>query len=434
MKVTGWGKFPVVESRVMTPSSPAAVKQLLAGEGDFCGIPRGMGRSYGDSSLAPQQLSTRQLDHFLSFDNSNGTLRCGAGVSLAEILRYFVPQGWFLPVTPGTKFVSVGGAIASDVHGKNHHVDGSFSDHVSSFRLALPNGQVVNCSAEQSPELFRATCGGMGLTGVILDASIRLIPIDSAMITQTTIKAANLAEILQLFDDYESATYSVAWIDCLAKGDSLGRSLLTVGEHAAQGELHPGKSALLSIPVDLPGALLNRYSIKAFNTLYFNRVRNRESTNTVHYEPFFYPLDGIHNWNRMYGKNGFTQYQFVLPKSAGLEGMRSILQRISDSNRGSFLAVLKAFGKGNNNYLSFPMEGYTLALDFKIDRGLFPLLDELDDIVLSYGGRIYLAKDVRLNEARFKACYPQWEAFNMVRQQYGADKVFNSLQSERLGL
>ncbi len=434
METTGWGKYPVIQSRIITPSSPAAVKQLLAGAQGFCGIARGMGRSYGDSSLASTQLHTRRLDQFLDFDDNSGMLRCGAGISLEDILKHFVPRGWFLPITPGTKFITVGGAIASDVHGKNHHCEGSFADHVSSFRLALADGQVVACSAEQTPELFQATCGGMGLTGIILDASFRLKPIRSSDINQTTIKAERLEEVIELFAQYDSSSYSVAWIDCLASGDKLGRSLLTVGEHAEQGELRAGKPAALSIPVDLPGMLLNRFSIQAFNTLYYNRIRGKKTTATIHYEPFFYPLDGIHQWNRMYGKNGFTQYQFVLPREAGLQGMRAVLERISESKRGSFLAVLKAFGKANHNYLSFPMEGYTLALDFKIDRGLFPLLEELDKIVLDYGGRIYLSKDVRMSEQTFKLSYPDWREFEKVRQQYGADTVFKSLQSERLGI
>jgi FAD/FMN-containing dehydrogenase len=435
MEVTAWGRYPVIESQIYTPATEAAVTQLLGGaDNPFRGIARGLGRSYGDSSLAGSQISTRQLDHFLAFDGDTGLLRCAAGVSLAEILKYFVPRGWFLPITPGTKFITVGGAIASDVHGKNHHCKGSFGDHVCSMRLALPSGEVATCSPEKNPELFRATCGGMGLTGVILDAIFCLKPISSALIDQTTIKAENLAEVIGLFEEYDKTTYSVAWIDCLASGNKLGRSLLTVGEHAQQGELSAGKPAALAIPVDMPSMLLNRFSIQAFNTLYFNRVRAKKSTTTLHYEPFFYPLDGIHQWNRMYGKNGFTQYQFVLPKSAGLEGMKTVLERISASKRGSFLAVLKAFGKGNDNYLSFPMEGYTLALDFKLDKGLFALLDELDKIVLDYGGRIYLSKDVRLSEQTFKQSYPQWQAFEQVRKHYGASEVFNSLQSQRLGI
>ena len=434
MELTGWGKYPVVDADVITPLTHTAIKSSLLGDRPFRGIARGLGRSYGDSSLARQVVSTAYLDHLLSFDDSTGRLTCAAGLSLAEIVRIFVPRGWFLPVTPGTKFVTLGGAIASDVHGKNHHCEGSFSDHVESFRLMLADGSTVNCSREDSPELFYATCGGMGLTGIIVDATFRLKPIRSAYIDAITIKVVNLKEALELFEAYDQTTYSVAWIDCLTTGSKLGRSLLMLGEHAEDGRLLPAKQGALTVPMDMPGFLLNRYSIQAFNTLYYHRLWKKRTERIVHYEPFFYPLDSIHHWNRIYGKGGFTQYQFVVPREAGLTGMTTILNRIAQSKRGSFLAVLKAFGKGNDNYLSFPMEGYTLTLDFKLDSGLFPLLDELDRIVLDLGGRLYLSKDVRMSEDTFKQSYPRWERFMEVRRRYGANKVFNSLQSERLGL
>ncbi len=434
MELTGWGKYPVIDSDISTPLTRTAIKNILTGHRPFRGIARGLGRSYGDSALARQVVSTAYLDHLLAFDDSAGLLTCAAGLSLAEILRIFVPRGWFLAVTPGTKFVTVGGAIASDVHGKNHHGEGSFSDHVESFHLVLADGNTVNCSREENSELFHATCGGMGLTGIIVDATFRLRPVSSAYIDATLIKAANLQEALELFETYHQSTYSVAWIDCLATGSKLGRSLLMLGEHAGDGPLLPGKQGALTVPMDMPGCLLNHYSIQAFNTLYYHRMRQQRTQRVVHYEPFFYPLDSIHYWNRIYGKGGFTQYQFVVPREAGLTGMTTILNRIAQSKRGSFLAVLKTFGVANANHLSFPMEGYTLALDFKLDRELFPLLDELDRSVLDFDGRLYLCKDVRMSEATFKQGYPRWEQFAGVRRRYGADTVFNSLQSQRLGL
>lgn len=434
MDLTAWGKYPNIDSRIIRPRRTKDVLSAIAeGASDYL-IARGLGRSYGDSSLAPEVISTELLDHYLDFDAGSGILTCSAGVSLEGILREFVPRGWFLPVTPGTKFVTVGGAIASDVHGKNHHLEGSFSDHVISMKIATASKGVLECSRQNHPELFFATCGGMGLTGIILEATFRLISIQSAYINETTIKARNLQDAMELFEAHQQTTYSVAWIDCLSTGKSLGRSLLMLGEHAPQGALIPGKKAKLSVPMDMPGFVLNRFSIQAFNILYYNRVRRRQSERRIHYEPFFYPLDGIHDWNRMYGRGGFTQYQFVLPREAGLKGMTSILKRIASSKRGSFLAVLKSFGKGNANYISFPMEGYTLALDFKLNRGLFEFLDELDRIVLDYGGRLYLTKDVRMSEELFKASYPQWEDFMNIRTKYHGRRVFNSLQSRRLGL
>jgi FAD/FMN-containing dehydrogenase len=433
MLIHGWGRHPVIDAQIQTPPTASSLHNMLK-SADHAVIARGMGRSYGDSALAPHIISTSSLNLMLDFDRDTGTVRCAAGVTLAELLEVFVPQGWFLPVTPGTKFVSVGGAIASDVHGKNHHLDGCFSEYVDSFVLLLASGEMVTCSRVSFPDLFHATCGGMGLTGIIVEATLRLKPVQSSLIDQITYKAANLAEALALFDAHHAAPYSVAWIDCLTTGASMGRSLLMLGNHAAGGDLSSRKKRALSVPVDMPSALLNRYSIQAFNTLYYNRVQTNGVRQQVHYEPFFYPLDGIHQWNRLYGKNGFTQYQFALPKASGTAGMTAILKKISASGRGSFLAVLKAFGRENANLLSFPIEGYTLALDFKLEDGLFRLLDELDAMVLDHGGRIYLTKDVRMSEATFKRSYPRWEAFQQVRSQYGARGKFASRQSQRLGM
>jgi FAD/FMN-containing dehydrogenase len=262
-------------------------------------------------------IETDRLDHFLDFDEQTGLLRCGAGVSLAEILEVFVPRGWFLPVTPGTKFVTVGGAIASDVHGKNHHLEGTFCDHVTRMRVATPATGIVECSRDDHHALFLGTCGGMGLTGIIVDATFRLRPIASAYIDSTTLRASNLTEALDLFLEHDKTTYSVAWIDCLARGRSLGRSLLTVGEHATSGDLVAKGPRSLAVPVDLPGQLLNRFTVQGFNSLYYRRVREARTEQVVHYEPFFYPLDFVHQWNRIYGRGGFTQYQFVVPRLVG---------------------------------------------------------------------------------------------------------------------
>ncbi len=426
-KITSWGKYPSIDAKLITPPTPKSLSKQQTG------ISRGLGRSYGDSALAKNIIVSERLNHFISFDNETGLLCCEAGVSLHDILTTLVTKGWFLPVTPGTKFVTVGGAIASDVHGKNHHLEGSFSDHVTSLTLII-NGNEITCSREDNPDLFYATCGGMGLTGIITEATFKLKPIKSAYINQKVVKAKNLETALALFEQYKEATYSVAWIDCLATGDDLGRSLLMFGEHAEKGRLTTHKDGLLNMPCDMPSFLLNQYTIQAFNSAYYNKQLKEEVNNTVHYDPFFYPLDGIHNWNRMYGSNGFTQYQFVIPKEAGKEGLTEILAAIAESKQGSFLAVLKVLGEGNNNHLSFPMQGYTLALDFKINDKLFELLDRLDVIVKKYQGRLYLAKDARMSEQMFKAGYPQWQEFQKIRKKYAADKLYNSLQSTRIGL
>lgn len=432
MKVHGWGRYPVVDAELLAPATAGQAAAALAAHAGTPLIARGLGRSYGDSALAPLIVDNRARHLLLDFDPTSGVVRCEAGATLQDLLEVLLPRGWFLPVTPGTKFVTVGGAIASDVHGKNHHLDGCFSAHVLSFELLLADGRVLTCARDAHPELFRATCGGMGLTGVLLTATVRMRRVASAYIDQTTLRAGSLAEVLALFEQHRAATYSVAWIDCVTGGARLGRSLLMLGEHAADGDLAPLPSRSRTLPVDLPPQLLNRYSVGAFNTLYYHAPR--AARQRVHYEPYFYPLDGLLHWNRLYGKAGFVQYQFVIPRAAGTAALAAIVARIAASGRGSFLAVLKTFGPANDNYLSFPVEGYTLALDFKFEDGLFALLDELDAMVLAAGGRLYLAKDARMSAATFERGYPQHTAFRQLRRDYGATGAFASCQSIRLGL
>lgn len=432
MRLSGWGNYPVVDVMTVTPRNSNEATLALNNAGSV--IPRGMGRSYGDSALAACVVETRNLDNFLAFDDSTGELRCAAGISLASILDIFVPRGWFLPVTPGTKFVSVGGAIASDVHGKNHHLEGSFTDHIVTMTVATPSKGVLDCSPSKYADLFHATSGGMGLTGLILEATLKLKRIRSSHIDATSLKAKNLEEALDLFNIHHNASYSVAWIDCLSSGKSLGRSIISLGEHMDHGDLCTTTRPKLQVPFYMPGILLNRHSIKAFNTLYFHRLQHSKKVNQIHYDSFFYPLDKISNWNRLYGKAGFVQYQFALPTAAGLDGIRMILQRIVKSGRGSFLAVLKVLGDRNRNLLSFPLKGYTLAIDFKMDSGVLSFLEELDRMVLDYEGTIYMAKDARMSAETFRQCYPNWDQFAEARAQYGADRVFHSEQSKRLGL
>lgn len=435
MELQGWGRYPRMGAKVVSPLSPSQFAGSLRGPTpSIPQIARGLGRSYGDSALGEQVICTRHLDHFLAFDDATGLLTCEAGVSLDAILRVVVPHGWFLPVTPGTRFVTVGGAIASDVHGKNHHGEGTFCRHVQAIDILLGNGEAVTASLTENPDLFRATCGGMGLTGVILCAVVQLKPIAASDILETTIKTPCLDAVLDAFDAHAGATYSVAWIDCLARGKRLGRSLLMLGEHAAHGPLVVQPHRALPVPFNMPAVLLNRATVQAFNTLYYARVRQGRSSRRIPFEPFFYPLDALSDWNRLYGRPGLVQYQFVLPKAAGVAGLREVLGRIVQSGRGSFLAVLKAFGPANGNLLSFPIEGYTLALDFKVEPAVFELLQALDRIVLHHGGRLYLTKDARMSEAMFKASYPQWQAFEAVRARWHAHGRFASAQSRRLGL
>lgn len=432
MRIGGWGRYQTIEAEILLPQTQSECARMI--ENSAAVIPRGAGRSYGDSALNSTVIQSTYRKHFIEFDEVAGTLTCEAGVSLQEILQLIVPKGWFLAVTPGTSFVTLGGAIASDVHGKNHHTYGTFSQCVQSFKLMLGTGEVVDVSHEHLPELFRATCGGMGLTGLILSATIQLIPIQSSQIVQTTTRASCLEEVCAQFEANDLSTYSVAWIDCLASGKQLGRSLLMMGEHAQDGVLELTKPRVMNIPLEMPQGVLNHYSIKLFNTLYFYKASAKKKVQMLPLESYFYPLDAISNWNRLYGRTGFVQYQFVLPKAAGVQGLKQILNVIVKSGNGSFLAVLKVFGKANSNYLSFPIEGYTLALDFKLSTKAIDLIKELDSMVIAMGGRIYLTKDALMSEVTFKKTYSQWQEFEQVRVRYGAIGKFSSCQSKRLGL
>jgi FAD/FMN-containing dehydrogenase len=381
-----------------------------------------------------------------SFDEASGVLVAEAGVSLADILDAFVPRGWFLPVTPGTKFVTLGGAIASDVHGKNHHVAGTFMRHVLWFDLWTPALGIVRCSAAENAEFFYATAGGHGLTGFILRASVRLERIASAFIAQQTVKAENLNGIMDSFARYADLPFSVAWIDCLKTGTRLGRSIFMGGRVAAPDELPlkyrarplaPPVPRALSVPVDLPSFALNPLSVKAFNALYHGKAPRGISASIVTYNAFFYPLDAIHDWNRVYGKRGFTQYQFVIPLESAAAGLPKVLQAIAESGQASFLAVLKLFGRQEEfaGNISFPMEGYTLALDFPLSGKLFPLLDCLDAMVLDYGGRHYLTKDSRMAADVFARGYGDaLGQFMAVKSRLDPQGILASAQSRRLGL
>ena len=432
MSLLSWGMYPKVENQFFTFDREESLKEIVNKHDKL--IPYGNGRSYGDSALNNRIIKVKENNYFINFNKKSGLLHVQAGVLLSEILELFVSKGWFLKITPGTKLITIGGAIASDIHGKNHHVEGCFSECIEEFRIITATGEVITCSQESTPELFKATCGGMGLTGVILDAKIYLKKINSQYIDQTTIKTKNLKETFESFEKYAHKPYSVAWIDCLAKKDDIGKCLLMVGDFLDDGELNYQVKKQKSIPFNFPSFTLNNWTVRAFNWLYYNRIRKSVSKQKVEIDTFFYPLDAIGNWNRIYGKNGFTQYQFILPKETSYKGLEEILKTISDSGKGSFLAVLKLYGKANDNWLSFPIEGYSLALDFKIEKGLFELLDKLDEIVVKYKGRIYLTKDVRVNKETFEKGYPQIDTFRAYRKKNKMDKKFQSLQSERVGI
>lgn len=436
-QITNWGNYPVMESDEESFVFDGQLNSLIEKDTHF--IARGNGRCYGDASLSERTISTLKYDKILSFDTVHGVFECQSGITLDQVLTVIVPAGWFLPVTPGTKFITIGGALGSDVHGKNHHVDGSISNHVIEFDIVLASGKVLNCSRDSYPDLFEATLGGMGLTGVISRVKFSLKKIETSLIRQKQIKAENLQELIGLFDEYKDYTYSVAWIDCLKKGQHFGRSILMLGEHATLNDLPeiqkadplklPAKKQL-PFPINMPSWVLNKLTVKAFNFLYYTKNFKKEINNVVSYEPFFYPLDAVLNWNRLYGKAGFVQYQFVLPLGAK-QGLIDILNRIADEGLGSFLAVLKVFGK-QESMISFPKEGYTLALDFPVRKGLLSFLDELDELVLKYNGRLYMSKDARMKPGMLVAGYPELEKFKQIVRKYNPGGKIRSVQSDRL--
>jgi FAD/FMN-containing dehydrogenase len=435
--ITNWNNYPVVEADEISFDYDRDLSMKLNGHPT---IPHGNGRCYGDASLSTSVINTLRFDKILSFDVQSGIIACQSGLLLSDLLQVIVPRGWFLPVTPGTKFITIGGAVASDVHGKNHHVDGSFSRHVIMMSVMTGTGETITCSKSQHPDLFWATCGGMGLTGVVMEVKFQLKKIETSFIKQKQVKADNLDEAMVLFAEHSDYTYSVAWIDCLKTGYNFGRSILILGEHAAPDDvpykhkkLTAREKALFSVPFNFPSFVLNEWSVKAFNAMYYAKNYQKVMESTVHYDGFFYPLDSILNWNRIYGKRGFVQYQFVLPLENSKEGLKKILKRISQRGMGSFLAVLKLFGE-QDNMISFPMKGYTLALDFPMKAGLMEFLDELDEVVADNGGRIYLSKDARMRNQIFWETYPQAGVFKEIIKKYDPKNRFVSNLSKRLML
>lgn len=403
-------------------------------------IARGNGRCYGDASLSDENvLSTLKTDQILDFNESSGVIHLGAGILFSDILNYIVPKGWFLPVTPGTKFITVGGAIASNVHGKNHHKEGGISNYILEFDLIGSEGTVETVTQESNKELFDLTCGGMGLTGVILSAKMQLKKIETSYIKFKSIKANNLEDAFQIFEKHKHYTYSMAWIDCLQKGNKQGRSIVMVGEHATNAEVDKNEKlttvnkTLFKLPFNFPGWILNKLSVKAFNFLYYGKQLSKEVNKFVHYDGFFYPLDAILEWNKMYGKKGFLQYQCVLPLNSSYEGLLEILSIIEGKGAGSFLAVLKLMGKEDNE-ISFPIEGYTLALDFPIKKGLFEMLDELDEIVLKYKGRLYLSKDARMSQSMYENSYENSTSIRKKLQSIDPKNIFQSGLNQRLNI
>ena len=426
VKVSSWGRLSRSQHKVVALSDRQEASES-AGDSKP-GITYGMGRSYGDVCLNPGGTlwATRRLDRFVSFDEAKGRITCESGVLLRDIQRTAIPRGWMLPVSPGTQLVTVGGAIANDVHGKNHHRFGTFADHVSRISMIRTSGEHIECGPRQKEDWFRATAGGLGLTGVILLAEIQLRRIPGPWLESETIPFFSLDEFFSLAGQSESRwEYTVAWIDCLARDN---RGLFMRANHIEATQAPPKRSSL-RMPVTPPISMVNRLTLRPFNYLYFKMRRRRQGRQIVHYESFFYPLDNIHEWNRLYGPAGFYQYQCVVPGTAGPRAMKQILATIRASGSGSFLSVLKTFGaREPAGLLSFPQAGVTLALDFP-NRGLATedLFARLDAILVDAGGRIYPAKDARMPKFLFQQSYPALAEFLSYR-----DPGISSAMSRRL--
>lgn len=383
-------------------------------------LPFGNGRSYGDSCLAAsgQVLHTASLNKFIKVDWDTGIILAEAGVSLDELLKLAIPQGWFLPVTPGTKFVTLGGAVANDVHGKNHHLRGTFGCHVRQFGLIRSDGSVRVCSPSENADFFSATIGGLGLTGIIDWVELQLQRIHSSQIDATHIRFNSLDEFFSLSTELDHANeYAVAWVDCLAKGKSAGRGVYMVGNHSIEGPLRYHDKQKLGVPFTPPVSLINSFSLRLFNSTYYRAHKAGRHRNNIDYEPFFYPLDGIQNWNRIYGPRGFQQYQCAIPEDNAYAATAELLKAIARSNRGSFLAVLKRFGQSiSPGLLSFPIPGITLALDFpQQGEATSNLFGQLDSIVREAGGRLYPAKDAHMSGKDFRSAYPDWQKLESLR-------------------
>ncbi len=428
----GWGKVARPGRQEFAEDLESASKGAV--------LFRGLGRSYGDASLPPPSrpiaIATPRADRLLAFDAETGRVRAEAGIALRELNRLFLPRGWFVPVTPGTQHVTLGGMVAADVHGKNHHVDGCFGRHVTSLRVRTGEGRLLECSRETERELFLATLGGMGLTGHVLDAEFVMKRVPSPWIVRETVRVPDVGGFVDALQSAASRwPYTVGWIDCLSRGSDLGRGVLIAGRFAEPHEAPshaPKPRRIVDVPFDLPGFVLRGTTVRAFNALYFGAHRTNWERSVIGAERFFYPLDAVGEWNRMYGRRGFTQYQCVLPARGARDGARRLLDRLTSRGGASFLCVIKDCGPEGDGLLSFPMRGTSIAVDIPLRDDTQALVDALNELVLAEGGRVYLAKDLLTRPEHFRAMEPRLGAFQEARRCYDPRLTIRSALSVRL--
>jgi decaprenylphospho-beta-D-ribofuranose 2-oxidase len=443
MEISGWGRWPRAAGRARRPEKVSEIRSAVR-ESPGTVLARGAGRSYGDAAMNPPGtvLLMERLNRLLAVDEGAGVVRCEAGVTIDDLLGSFVPRGWFPGVTPGTRFVTVGGAVAGDVHGKNHHRDGSFASFIRSLTLLTASGETITCSRELNRDAFSATLGGMGLTGVILEVELSLRRIETSYVTMRNLRAGDIDEVVGLLDQHNRDwQYSVAWIDAMAEGRRLGEGIVSLGNHAHNSELDAGQRAQPlrvagsdrpRVPIDLPGWVINRTTTQLFNRIH-RMPAGLDHNRLIDYDAFFYPLDRLHDWNRLYGTRGFLQYQCVVPLDGGSRTLRQLLEHCRARRLVASLGVVKRFGR-QSGWLSFPMPGYTLSLDIPVSALALEALDELDEVVIHAGGRVNLGKDARLRAAAFRAMYPEYRQWQAAKATLDPGNRFTSALARRLEL
>ena len=433
MLISGWGNNKVISTSAFYPKNNKEIVDIFLKKKIPGIIVHALGRSYGDCSIYKNIISLKRYPKFTKLDEKNGLFECSANISLSEIIKDIVNKGWFLSVTPGSKFVTVGGAIASDVHGKNHHNDGSFSDYVESFKIITADGNVYECTKEKNQDLFKATCGGMGLTGIIIEAKIKLLPIGSKNLIVESYNAKNISETMKKFKELRGNKYLIAWLDSVSK-NNLGRSIIFAGNHSKDNDLNFSINKSFLFPLIFKNLIINKYFLNLFNWLYYYYHKGKKKFKQ-NLNSFFYPLDKIRNWNKLYGKNGFIQIQLLIGNNENTDKtIYKILNFFNERKQYSYLNTLKEFGVGNSNFLSFPNSGFTLAMDMKMNESLFEIYREFEELIKDDDVKVYLTKDSLMSEKFFKKSYLELDNFKEIKKKNDPFNLIKSDLSERLGI